>query len=77
MDIQKETPIHQILAGHPRAIGFFRNREMGCAHCYAVNFETLEKGAMMHGLDADRLVRELREFLAGPPHPSPTADLNT
>jgi len=63
MRIQKETPINEILAVYPETVRFFRHLEMGCAHCYAVNFETLEKGALMHGMEVERLVRELRDFI--------------
>ena len=70
MHIQKETPINEILAVYPEAVRFFRQLEMGCAHCYAVNFETLEKGALMHGLDAERLVRQLQSFIANLPEAS-------
>ena len=59
MLIDKNSTIKEILSTYPEAKKFFNEREMACSSCFAVNFDTLEKGALMHGLEENTLVDEL------------------
>ena len=69
MVINKNSTIKEILSAYPEAKRFFNDREMACSSCFAVNFDTLEKGALMHGLDTNALVEELNNFLKTLPTP--------
>ena len=69
MGIHKNSTIKEILSAYPEAKKFFNNREMACSSCFAVNFDTLEKGALMHGLETNALVEELNNFLKTLPTP--------
>jgi hybrid cluster-associated redox disulfide protein len=69
MVIHKNSTIKEILSAYPDAKKFFNDREMACSSCFAVNFDTLEKGALMHGLEANTLVDELNDFLKTLPTP--------
>jgi hybrid cluster-associated redox disulfide protein len=69
MVINKNSTIKEILSAYPEAKKFFNDREMACSSCFAVNFDTLEKGALMHGLEAKALVEELNNFLKKLPTP--------
>ena len=69
MVIHKNSTIKEILSNYPDAKKFFNEREMACSSCFAVNFDTLEKGALMHGLEANSLVDELNNFLKTLPTP--------
>ena len=69
MVIHKNSTIKEILSTYPDAKKFFNNREMACSSCFAVNFDTLEKGALMHGLETNALVEELNNFLKTLPTP--------
>ena len=69
MVIHKNSTIKEILSTYPDAKKFFNEREMACSSCFAVNFDTLEKGALMHGLEANTLVDELNNFLKTLPTP--------
>ena len=69
MVINKNSTIKEILSTYPDAKKFFNEREMACSSCFAVNFDTLEKGALMHGLEANSLVDELNNFLKTLPTP--------
>jgi hybrid cluster-associated redox disulfide protein len=69
MVIHKNSTIKEILSTYPEAKKFFNEREMACSSCFAVNFDTLEKGALMHGLEANTLVDELNDFLKTLPTP--------
>ena len=69
MLINKNSTIKEILSTYPEAKKFFNDREMACSSCFAVNFDTLEKGALMHGLETNALVDELNNFLKTLPTP--------
>ena len=69
MVINKNSTIKEILSAYPEAKRFFNDREMACSSCFAVNFDTLEKGALMHGLETNALVDELNNFLKTLPTP--------
>ena len=69
MVINKNSTIKEILSAYPEAKKFFNEREMACSSCFAVNFDTLEKGALMHGLETNALVEELNNFLKTLPTP--------
>ena len=69
MVIHKNSTIKEILSAYPDAKKFFNEREMACSSCFAVNFDTLEKGALMHGLEVNALIEQLEGFLKTLPTP--------
>ena len=69
MDIGKNTTINEILNTYPEAMRFFNERQMACGSCFAVKFDTLENGALMHGMEVNTLIGQLEEFLKTLPTP--------
>jgi hybrid cluster-associated redox disulfide protein len=69
MIINKNSTINEILSAYPEAKRFFNERDMACSSCFAVNFDTLEKGALMHGLEVNALIEQLEGFLKTLPTP--------
>ena len=69
MVIQKDTTINEIISTYPDTVKFFSDLKMSCGSCFAVNFDTLENGALMHDMDVDTLVLKLNKFLET--HPAP------
>ena len=69
MEINKNSTINEILSAYPEAKRFFNEREMACGSCFAVNFDTLEKGALMHGFEVSALIDQLNNFLKTLPTP--------
>ncbi|MZH41109.1 MAG: DUF1858 domain-containing protein [Nitrospinae bacterium] len=67
MVVDKNTTINEILNTYPEAIKFFNEKQMSCSSCFAVKFDTLENGALMHGMDVAALIRQLEEFLEALP----------
>jgi len=41
------------------------NNGMHCLHCMLAHGETLEEAAAVHGLDVEKLVKELNEVIKG------------
>ena len=69
MVINKNSTIKEILSAYPEAKKFFNDRQMACSSCFAVNFDTLENGALMHGMEVSALIDELNNFLKTLPTP--------
>jgi hybrid cluster-associated redox disulfide protein len=69
MVVDKNSKINEILSVYPDAKKFFNEHEMACGSCFAVNFDTLEKGALMHGLEVNALIAQLKSFLKNLPTP--------
>jgi len=62
--IGKSTPIRDLLTKYPQAAEVFAAKGVGCLGCSAAMFETIEEGALAHGLDPDKLVDEMNAVLA-------------
>ena len=70
MLIHKNSTINEIIHRYPESAKFFSDLNMGCSSCFAVNFDTLENGALMHGMDANVLVQKLQNYLQNRPAPN-------
>ncbi|MBR9705684.1 DUF1858 domain-containing protein [Candidatus Pacearchaeota archaeon] len=54
---------HEIMQDHPEAIEILLNKGMHCIGCPMAMMETLEEGALAHGLNPDKLVKEINTKL--------------
>ena len=59
--ITKDMPVQEILIKYPETISVFRRYGLHCFGCFAASFETLEQGALAHGLDIDKLLKDLND----------------
>jgi len=59
--ITKEMNLHQALKENPNAAQVFASYHMGCASCSGGQQETVEWGAMMHGVVVDEILSRLNE----------------
>ena len=59
--ITKEMSVQEILTKYPETISVFRRHGLHCIGCFAAAFETLEQGALAHGLDIDKLLKDLND----------------
>ena len=64
MRITKEMTIEEIVQRFPETIPVFSRHGVGCLGCSAAQYDNLEQGATVHGLDTDQLVKELNACLA-------------
>lgn len=63
--ITKNIGFSELLEKHPEAVEVLMNSGMHCIGCPASMFETLEQGAMSHGIDINELVDKINEKLEG------------
>jgi len=57
----KQMSIQEIVESNPETIQIFGEFGMGCIGCAMANFETVEEGAMAHGINIDELMKALNE----------------
>ena len=57
--ITGDMTIVQVMRARPDAVEKLLNMGMGCGGCQFAMMETIEQGAMVHGLDVDRVLKEL------------------
>lgn len=61
--VTKNMLIGDIIKKHPFSVGIMLEHGMQCVGCHVATWETLEQAAAGHGIDADKLVKELNEAL--------------
>ena len=62
--ITKEMGIAEVIRGNPDTVQVFRSFGMGCIGCVAARYESIEAGAVAHGIDVEALVKALNEVPA-------------
>ena len=59
--ITKDMSIADIVREHPETVPVFMSHGLGCIGCAIAQFETLEEGAMVHGIDVEKLLVDLNK----------------
>jgi len=62
--IHKEMKIEEVLRRFPQTIPVFRSFGIDCVQCQLSEYENLEHGAKVHGIDLDVLLARLNEASA-------------
>lgn len=65
IEITGKTVIADILREHPECIDVFDRHNMPCRTCMGVSIDTLEDGSIMHDVDLETLIAELRTCCGG------------
>lgn len=62
--ISKKMTIGQLLAVNPNIAPILMRMGMHCLGCPSAQSESLEEAAMVHGMDADVIEKQINDFLA-------------
>jgi len=62
--ITREMPIQQIVRQYPQTVRVFFSHGLMCVGCAIAQFESLEQGALAHGIDVDALLADLNAVVA-------------
>lgn len=62
--ISKDMIIKDIVEKYPQTLPVFGQFQMGCLGCSGALFETLEQGAMVHGIDVEAMVKALNKIIS-------------
>lgn len=63
--VTKNMTIGQILAVDPNIAPILMGMGMHCLGCPSAQGESLAEAAMVHGMDADVIEKQINDFLAG------------
>ncbi len=64
MTITKDNPIEEIVTKHPETMMVFMKHGLHCVGCHVAAFESIEQGAMAHGIDVNALVTDLNKVVS-------------
>ncbi|HBS59051.1 MAG TPA: disulfide oxidoreductase [Firmicutes bacterium] len=63
MAITEEMSIFEVVVKYPQTIEVFRNYGMGCVGCAGADLENIRQGALVHGVDIERLIADLNKVV--------------
>ncbi|MDD2587216.1 MAG: DUF1858 domain-containing protein [Syntrophomonadaceae bacterium] len=61
--VTKDMIIKDIVEKYPYTLPVFGQFNMGCLGCSGALFETLEQGAMAHGIDVDAMLKAINAMI--------------
>ena len=61
MKITKQMKIDEVLKKHPKTVAVFTKHGFHCIGCAAASFESIEQGALAHGVDVEKLIKDLNK----------------
>ncbi|TYB30867.1 MAG: DUF1858 domain-containing protein [Candidatus Mcinerneyibacterium aminivorans] len=61
--ITKDMQLKEIISKYPEIAQELQKMGLGCVGCFAAQFETLEQGLRVHGMNVDDVVKKLNETL--------------
>lgn len=62
--ISKDMTFHQVLQLSPEVAKVLGKYNLGCIGCMGAMNETLEQGAIAHGLDVNEILKDLNALFA-------------
>jgi len=62
--VTKRMNFSELIQKYPQAVEVLMNEGMHCIGCAASAFETIEQGAIMHGLNPDKLIEKINKRLS-------------
>lgn len=60
-EVTKDTIISEVLCRCPKAAAVFEKFNMNCKECMGASIETVLEGAMMHDIDINEMMEELKK----------------
>jgi hybrid cluster-associated redox disulfide protein len=63
--IKKDMTFNEVLRAYPDTVKVLRSHNMQCFGCLGAEAETIEMGAMAHGVDLGTLLDELNSAVKG------------
>ena len=64
MTITKEMTIEEVVSQYPETMMVFMRHGLHCVGCHVSAFESIEEGAMAHGINTDALVEDLNKVVS-------------
>lgn len=61
--ITKNMKIEEVIKKYPQTTEVFAKYDFHCIGCFAASFESIEQGAVAHGIDVEELIEELNKVI--------------
>jgi len=61
--VNKHMSIAEVVMKWPESAGAFMEAGLHCYGCAAARYETIEQGALAHGIDPDKLIEAINETI--------------
>ena len=61
--VNKNMSIAEVVMKWPESAGAFMESGLHCYGCAAARYETIEQGAMAHGVDPDKLIEAINDSI--------------
>jgi len=61
--VNKNMSIAEVVMKWPETAGAFMENGLHCYGCAAARFETIEQGALAHGIDPDKLIEAINAVI--------------
>ncbi len=61
MTITKDSTIEEVVNQYPETMIVFMKHGLHCVGCHVSAFESIEEGAMAHGINVDALISDLNK----------------
>ena len=65
--ITKDMTILEAVQKHPEIIEVLMKHGFHCIGCHAAQFESIEQGAIVHGVDTGKLMKDLNDAVKDKP----------
>jgi len=62
MKVTKKTKINKLIEEHPQAADILVSYGLGCVGCVFSEFDTLENGALIHGMDKEEIEMIIKDI---------------
>jgi len=62
MTLTKDNTIEEVVTKYPETVMVFMKHGLHCVGCHVSAFESIEEGAMAHGINVDALVADLNKI---------------
>lgn len=64
MTILKDNTIEEVVNNYPETMMVLMRHGLHCVGCHVSAFETVEQGAMAHGINVDALMADLNKVIS-------------
>ena len=64
MTITKDIKIEEVVTQYPETMMVFMKHGLHCVGCHVSAFESIEDGAISHGINVDALVADLNKVIS-------------
>lgn len=61
--ITKQMKIEEVVKKYPETAEIFAKHGFHCIGCVAASFESIEEGALVHGIDVEELIKDLNKAI--------------